>query len=72
MINHPSYSTTTQAVSDAIARSVSRNEIVYLDHSDAAEEYLSAECEDRAEGAELVEFWGIDCDGNEWRVHLDR
>lgn len=35
-------------------------------------EELTLECEGHVENGDVEEFWGLDCDGNEWRVHVER
>ena len=54
-----------------IARSISHNEIAHdkYDASTAAE--LAALAEDSVENGAVIEYWGWDDDGAEWRVHLD-
>lgn len=65
------YYATTQAVSDAIERSKSHNEIVLLQPwNKAVYDELLAESEGYAEGNEVHEFWGVDLNGDDWRVHL--
>ena len=59
-----------QEIARAIAESIAEDRIIYLDYSDAARDALSAECEGDAETDDVHEFWGVDVDGNEWRVHL--
>lgn len=61
----------------AIERSVSHNEIVTIDADDySAElvEYLESESDGSAdttyERGDLLEFWGTDAGGDEWRVHV--
>ncbi len=74
MIDHPSYKntrSTEQEVHAAIDRSKTHNEIVHLPWSEGAERMLASECDDEVHASTVVEFWGADCDGNEWRVHLD-
>ncbi|MGB0890660.1 MAG: hypothetical protein ACPGWS_10290 [Solirubrobacterales bacterium] len=73
------YNATSQCIADAIARSISHDEIVTIDpaHSyDALVAELSNECEgsvDATHGGcnEVYEFWGQDCDGESWRVHVE-
>ncbi len=60
--------TTTQA----IARSITHNEIVTLDYSDGARDSLSSRCDDSVDVGRGVEFWGRDDEGSSWRVHLQR
>ncbi len=61
----------TYSASQAIARSVSHNEIVTLMGDSELELALSIESEDSAESGSIKEFWGTDEDGQSWRVHLD-
>ena len=58
--------------SQAIARSVSHNEIVTIEFNTYTEHDLLAACEDWTGNptARRTEFWGTDNDGNEWRVHM--
>jgi hypothetical protein len=66
-------------IAKAIDRSISHNEIAHLDVSsvgllaDAYEEQLARECEGSADRRDegVVEYWGVDLDGEEWRVHLE-
>lgn len=60
----------TTATDRAIDRSISRNQIVTIDFSTAAENDLLAECEDHVWNDDTHEFWGETCDGEQWRVHL--
>lgn len=60
-----------QRVRDAIARSVSHTEIVHLDYGSEELSILMAECDDYTDANDgVVEFWGTDGDGDEWRVHM--
>jgi hypothetical protein len=74
MQSHPSYDSNTgcteQDVSDAITRSISHNEIVNLGHTEGRAKFLAEACEGDIEANEAHEYWGTDCDGNSWRVHL--
>ena len=56
---------------ELIARSISHNEIAHakFDAETAAE--LDALAEDSVENGDVIEYWGADDDGAEWRVHLD-
>lgn len=54
----------------AIARSISHNEIVTIDYSSEAADMLRSECEDNVDANGLTEYWGTDDDGSEWRVHM--
>lgn len=56
---------------ELIARSIARNEIVNADYEAELAEALSRECDDGADASDTVtEYWGVDIDGNGWRVHL--
>ena len=66
-------------VDHAIFTSITEDRIVHLPWSAEAEELLRAQCDDEAESAEVVEFWGTSesddpsaTKANDWRVHLDR
>lgn len=75
MIDHPSYKntrSTEQEAHAAIDRSKSHTEIVHLPWSDGAARILEQECEGSADANNAHEYWGVDCDGTEWRVHLDK
>lgn len=68
------YRATTAAVREAIDESKLQNTIVRIVASghvlEAVRRELEAECEGSAVATEEQEFWGVDCDGAEWRVHL--
>jgi len=70
------YSSPAQAVAEAIDRSISHTEIVFVEASghdyDAASEMLDAQAEDHAANGMVEEYWGADPDGSEWRVHLGK
>lgn len=74
MINHPSYKPTPEAtervVARAIEQSIAQNEIVTLDDAPGLQDALFAECEGDADAHQRREFWGVDCDGGKWRVHV--
>jgi hypothetical protein len=66
----------TQIVAQAIDRSVTHGEIVFISEPLCLEELLR-ECEGEVYVANIDEyssnvheFWGIDLDGEEWRVHV--
>lgn len=63
----------TDRVNDAIARSISHNEIVTLEWTADRAAALKAACEDYVDTGDIrgVEYWGRD-EGDEWRVHLLR
>jgi len=54
----------------AIDRSVSHNEIVFLDHDVTTMDQLAAACEGCVVANESTEYWGAREDGEEWRVHV--
>ena len=56
----------------AIARSVSHDEIVHLDHDAAVAADLLVACEDSTTSDTEAEYWGTTEDGHEWRVHMAR
>lgn len=67
-----------QTIANAIARSKSHNEIAHI-HADVRTgefasicEELTSECEGSStlDSSAPSEFWGTDCDGTEWRVHV--
>lgn len=72
---HPSYDPAAgraicQTIERAIAESIHTNSIVHL----ADEEGLCAlfaECENDVTWNGTREFWGVDLDGQEWRVHVE-
>ena len=57
-------------VIDAIDRSISHDEIVYLDDEPGLRDALLAECDDNVESDGVAEYWGEDDNGDEWRVHV--
>lgn len=74
-INANQYGATTEAVAGAIARSKSHTEIVTIEAGgqalDAIVRELETECEDCVTGnAGVREYWGVDIEGTEWRVHV--
>lgn len=78
-MSHPSYTdtrATSQVIERAIARSISHNEIVYVDSSDAPAAGLVSQLSEECEGEALSttfsvhEFWGRNVDGEDWRVHV--
>lgn len=75
MTLEPLTGTTAQDLETVIDASKERTEIVYCEHDDALARALQAECEGSVEvnddgGRTVREYWGEDCDGNAWRVHL--
>lgn len=73
---HPSYNPHTgavrESVADLIRESVQESRIVHLAHSDGLAAELARECEGVADWWDVVEFWGVDCDGAKWRIRLYR
>jgi len=63
--------TETDRVNDAIARSISHNEITKVPYSTDAYQALRAAAEGWVDTRDHrgVQFWGSD-EGDEWRVHL--
>lgn len=63
----------TDRINDAIARSISHNEIVTMDWTADRELALLAACQDHVDTRDHrgVQFWGSD-ESDEWRVHLRR
>lgn len=61
----------TKQAEQAIARSISHNEIVHIEANPASAEYLEiAEAsDDSVDTGGMVEFWG-ERDGDTWRVHV--
>lgn len=61
---------------DAIARSISYNEIVTLDDEPGLRDALLVECDAHVvvggdeDSDGIIEYWGIDDTGAEWRVHV--
>jgi hypothetical protein len=55
---------------EAIARSISHNEIVHAEYDEDMATDLELRADDSAVNGDTYEFWGQDDDGNEWRVHL--
>jgi hypothetical protein len=68
-----------QITQEAIDESKARDKIAYIisgggvsqDDLRAAHEEMLAECEDSADVGGYVEYWGKDCEGVEWRVHVE-
>ena len=63
-----------EAVETAIEQSVRETRIVTLNpdarsYPDVALE-LDAQCDDYVEARGVLEFWGLDDAGQEWRVHV--
>lgn len=56
----------------AIDESLTSDSIVMLEWTEVAERDLDAECDGTADRGHVIEFWGSDRDGDQWRVHLKR
>ena len=70
---------THQLVETAIDRSKATNSIVHITRTEmlqarVSSEFISTEllveCESNVEANGVEEFWGQDCEGVEWRVHV--
>ena len=64
-----------EMIADAIDQSLRQNEIVFLDASDFDDDFdvlraLKDLASDSEDTGEVVEFWGRDSDGDDWRVHV--
>ena len=55
---------------DAIRRSVSHNEIITIDYTNATYSDLLHECEDHVDVGGYEDMWGTTESGQEWRVHV--
>lgn len=55
-----------------IARSISHDEIVHAPFTPETAEDLGLSADESVENGDVVEYWGVDDDGQPWRVHLDR
>jgi len=55
---------------DAIARSISHNEIVHLAWSRSVAEAIEKMADESIDNDSVVEFWGEDEEGNGWAIHL--
>lgn len=63
--------TAATAAASLISRSISHTEIATAEWSADLAADLAAECDDSTEASDtVVEYWGTDEDGAEWRVHL--
>lgn len=59
------------AIADqAIARSLSHTEIVTVKDQPGLKMALLVRCDDNVENEGEEEFWGVDDDGDSWRVHV--
>lgn len=55
----------------AIEESASRNRIVTIDDAAAEDiEVLKLAADDWVENGPVIEFWGRDDDGDNWRIHV--
>ena len=55
---------------DAIARSISHDEIVHLDYASDIALDLRDVCDDSVTNDDVTEYWGHTETGDAWRVHL--
>lgn len=55
----------------AIDRSISHNEIVHVAFSREIAEELLESSDDHVIAGSVMEFWAVDEEAGEWRVHLD-
>lgn len=60
----------TMTAEQAITESITRDRIVIMEYSRDGAEYLSTECTNSVENGPVTEYWGVDEDGNNWRVHM--
>lgn len=61
--------TTYATAAEAIEASAQHGDITRCANTPANLEALLVECDDNVEGDEL-EYWGVDDDGDSWRVHV--
>ena len=54
-----------------IKRSISHNEIAHGKYDAETAMELKSLSDDSVENGDVIEYWGTDDDGDEWRVHLD-
>jgi hypothetical protein len=64
--------TMNQTAADAIARSISHNEIVNIAFDASASKALRTACDDSVDTEDVTEYWGTTEDGYDWRVHMAR
>lgn len=68
------------AVNNAINASIRENRIARITQAQifdcgstqALIDYMLPRCEDWVANGDVIEFWGTDDDGDEWRVHVER
>ncbi len=84
LITADHYASTDQAIADAIRESVSQDETVIIEVLNMPAEGIESTLIDASEGSvvitegdnrlgrvhRIVECWGEDADGEDWRVHL--
>lgn len=68
---------TNTLVTRAIETSIRETRIVTIprdvrmgDNAQGIAADLAALCDDSVENGDVIEYWGTDDDGDEWRVHL--
>lgn len=61
-----------QEANDLIGQSIEHDEIAHGEWTDALADELAAQSDDWTTNGDVIEFWGSDDDGNDWRVHLGK
>lgn len=59
-----------QQADDLIAQSIANDEIAHAEWTDDLADELATRSDDWTTNGDVLEFWGGDDDGNDWRVHL--
>ena len=60
----------TRIVKNAIVESILRNRIVTISNPSEADELdLLCASDDSAQAGSIMEYWGKDEDGDNWRIH---
>lgn len=58
---------------EAILESITQNRIVIIETATSDDvESLKLASDDWVENGSIIEFWGRDDDGDDWRVHVER
>jgi len=58
-------------IENAINESIANDCIVHLDHTPELADELQSICDDSVDNDGVIEYWGVDDDGRDWRIHLD-
>jgi hypothetical protein len=58
-------------IETAIAQSIATNAIVHIEAGPDVIDELRAYCDDEADCGHVLECWGTDDNGNEWRIHVE-